>query len=721
MKKPKAQHLVLIKRNSRFLLTGMLFMMLWTSHPKESAFADMAFIDPDIQSGFPVQTFHTEGSYYNINLNALVGNFDADPTLEIVATNLATGPVFAWNSDGSLMDGWPPNMNYGSGYSAAGNLTGSAITLEVVTNFYNSVLNVFNISGGSLPGWPQPHLGTGRVSPSLADVDGDGLDEIFSEQNDRKLYARKFDGNVIPGWPVEVNSTGQGLYTPAIADLDGDGDLEIITTSQSSSSGATLAAFHHDGVPLSGFPIIINGYSHTPMSIGDVDGDNELEIVIVEYQVISIYSKDGILERQFPFQGKVMYRVDPVLADLNDDHIPEILILTNDYLSVFYGDGTIYPGWPQYLGSIHMSFQSSVVIGDVDGDQQQDIVITLWDNFYRDGDEVRIYNRNGVQHSRSPKILNLGGGGGPAIADIDLDGRNEIVIFGSFWDGRRGFFDKIWVLDMGGSNHGRVEWGQFRGGPQNRSLYPSPVIPEPLIAPPGINPIYLPMIIKQQEPAQNGIHGMITFSGSGIANIPLGLYLYNGTSWSLKRTCTTTQKGTFDFPNAPSLGTGGQYFVRYINALGDAGKLASWTSRIIYRYSSGDTVGTSRFDISDLALISPDNDVQTAIPATFNWTKRESASGEYYSLILYDPIDANPLYQSTPYRSIEGIQLIGLPNGFSYYTPYAWTILPIGPDGAVGVPSESRLITFVTSTSSSEARLLDDSFHIDWLPLMLNP
>ncbi|HUU98644.1 MAG TPA: hypothetical protein VM487_23165 [Phycisphaerae bacterium] len=58
-----------------------------------------------------------------------------------------------------------------------------------------------------------------------------------------------------------------------------------------------------------------------------------------------------------------------------------------------------------------------------------------------------------------------------AIAAIDLDGRNEIIVTGSYWDGYSGDYDKVWAYDLGGDTHGRIEWGQFGGGPRHQNLY----------------------------------------------------------------------------------------------------------------------------------------------------------------------------------------------------------------------------------------------------------
>jgi hypothetical protein len=62
----------------------------------------------------------------------------------------------------------------------------------------------------------------------------------------------------------------------------------------------------------------------------------------------------------------------------------------------------------------------------------------------------------------------------PAIADIDNDGRNELVIMGSQWTGQSGYFDHIWVYDLGGPAHGSVHWGQYMGGPRHQGWYIPP-------------------------------------------------------------------------------------------------------------------------------------------------------------------------------------------------------------------------------------------------------
>jgi hypothetical protein len=66
----------------------------------------------------------------------------------------------------------------------------------------------------------------------------------------------------------------------------------------------------------------------------------------------------------------------------------------------------------------------------------------------------------------------------PAIADLDRDGRNELVIAGSFWNGHRGYFDNVWVYGFGGpSPHGRIAWGQLMGGARHLGRCERPAAP----------------------------------------------------------------------------------------------------------------------------------------------------------------------------------------------------------------------------------------------------
>ena len=243
-------------------------------------------------------------------------------------------------------------------------------------------------------------------SATLADVDGDGLDEIFIGEEDGLLHAYRADGSILPGWPSPYASGCQSRSTPAIADLDADGKLEIITASTNcTGEGAYLFAYHHNGTPVTGFPVLLPLYTDSYPVIGDVDGDGKPEIVVIGWSggpSVIIISCDGQIKRTSPLTGIIFYGTAPALADLDGDGIPEIIVQTDTAVNVQRGDGSSFPGWPVIFGEYLDYYpDSSPVVGDVDGDQLPDIVILL--TGWNGPREVRVYNRNGVLHPHFPR------------------------------------------------------------------------------------------------------------------------------------------------------------------------------------------------------------------------------------------------------------------------------------------------------------------------------
>jgi len=417
------------------------------------------WVDPDLEPGFPVKAFHSKGDAYAVpNIVTLVGNIDNDPKFEIVVTGLYNGPLYAWHADGSLVEGWPQNT-FITAYPTMGNLSNESPGLEVISPYLTSgLMAAYSGSGQMLNGWPVITNASATSPAALADIDGDSLDEIFISQG-FELRGYRPDGSPLPGWPIHmpryIDMQWYVDTTPAVADLDGDGDLEIIVTAN--GPWACVMAFHHDGTPVMGFPAIADvDYFHIPPVIGDVDGDGSPEIIargrwINDTRVV-IFSRTGQIKRSIILPSLSMGA--PALADLDGDSIPEIIIQTETTLHVVRGDGSSLPGWPLTF-EVRQWGNSSIVVGDVDGDQIPDIVvIRLPFNSAEVVGEVRVYNRDGFLHPHFPKILNIGYGAEPAIADIDLDGRNEIIVTGGFWRG--GYHDKVWVYDLGGPPHGRI-------------------------------------------------------------------------------------------------------------------------------------------------------------------------------------------------------------------------------------------------------------------------
>lgn len=460
-------------------------------------------VDPDLQPGFPVKAWASSGDWAaKFGPNTLIANIDGGPGFQIFATSIALGPLNAWDSTGQRLPGWP--LDTAVAFASAGEFSSADPGDEIFVSAFFDRLEAVDGSGKSLPGWPKTSAYFLSAPASLSDIDSDGIDEVFIEEGDAQIHGYRADGTALDGWPPEYQPVADTLSPPAIADLDGDGDLEIITATNYyyySAPEKYLVAYHHSGTLVEGFPATFDGYGGTHTSIGDVDGDGKPDIVLVSQigfgssspSRVLIFGNNGIFKRSIPLTGNYFSGTGPALADLDSDGSLEIIVQTDAALNVVRGDGTDYPGWPVYLEAGYENGGSLPLVGDVDGDGLPDIVVTtqfaassLWG-------VARVFNRDGISHPHFPKRLPIGRGEVSAIADIDADGHNEIIITGNSFGGQYGYFDKVWVYDLGGPTHGPVLWGQFMGNGRHTgtatTVYPSAPVYRTLTLEAGSNGI----------------------------------------------------------------------------------------------------------------------------------------------------------------------------------------------------------------------------------------
>lgn len=437
-------------------------------------------VSPYLEDGFPVDTFSLGGTYntgaaYN---HITVGNIDDDPELELISPSLNDG-LYAWNYDGTQVDGWPLGF---AGYShlSLGNLTGDDDKLEVVIQrtwvegFRSCTINRYAVDQYGIPlsGWPLESCRYGISPPRLFDTDDDGLDEVFLRED--VFFS---DATEVPGWSAIFDAFNAPLSESledfkSFADINNDGSTDVLFVTLRGG----VYAYNKDGTSIADFYApesdMTRRVIHAPLVVGDINGDGYKEIIRI------FGGSPSNLIEALDYQGNVLWQrntltsshleMAPALGDLDGDLIPELVVQTDGVIHVYKGDGSYLEGWPSNYGSPEDETSgirsANALIGDVTGDGLQNVVVTT-------NNSIEIFSNAGVLLE---SILHQGANNKQhAIADIDLDGRNEIIVAFQRYrsSGVSDLYEHIWVYDLGGSNSAGIEWGQFGGNPKRSGAY----------------------------------------------------------------------------------------------------------------------------------------------------------------------------------------------------------------------------------------------------------
>jgi len=227
-----------------------------------------------------IGVFKTVAQAFNYASPALA-DLDNDGRLDIVMVT-SDGLINAWKGTGANLPGFPVNMFAGaSGSASIGDIDGDG-QLEICVVSAGGKLWVVNPNGTSQAGFPITGLTTSGNSksstPALADMDGDGLRDIVINTQNGLVRVYKGTGALIPAWTNVRYSYASAASesSPIVADIDGDGQNEVLIGGED----ANLYAFDNDGSLMAGFPIRLNGEIRGTPLVWDMDHDGLTEILV---------------------------------------------------------------------------------------------------------------------------------------------------------------------------------------------------------------------------------------------------------------------------------------------------------------------------------------------------------------------------------------------------------------------------------------------------------
>ena len=304
----------------------------------------------NVRPGFPAPAAGSPGYGWGMyNNNIAIADLDGDGDKELIGptdthyitavdhqgNQLPASPIYGagkvWRQVGVHVDhavdlrgyancGVEHRPNFADSAPAIGDLNGDGTPeIVVVGNVYDCDANPYKSlyqipfvlkldrtrwsgSGFDWTAVPAPEPGSEPLSENyqvmenvarnavLADLDGDGMQEILYPSYDGRLHAYWLDKTQHGSWPFDVPGSGIRFASePAVADLDGDGRAEVIVASWPEKGGGRVGQLHvldYLGNQLHAVDLPApvgsatwNGALGAP-TVANIDADPDMEVVV---------------------------------------------------------------------------------------------------------------------------------------------------------------------------------------------------------------------------------------------------------------------------------------------------------------------------------------------------------------------------------------------------------------------------------------------------------
>ncbi len=324
--------------------------------------------------GFPVRIDPLEPAARGeldraIYASPALADLNGDGKLDIVV-GAADQKVYAWDGRGRRIKGWPVLARDGKrakiiSSPAIGDLDGDhrPDIVEGTGEGYGSTplttarVYAWRADGTRLPGWPvePPALAADSIpiagegvpdSPDLADVDGDGRDEVavaaFTGQPE--LYAgdgtRMDDGHFRDTGGVALGANGAFGRTRPGGPLRFFSGLVDAKLALAQTMPASRVPFDHllggwdaaSGEPLAAFPRKVEGWTIlTAPAVADVDGDGTSEVLQGgSGNVLHAFREDGSEPAGWPKHAGGWLLASPAVGNVDRDRAREVVAATRD-------------------------------------------------------------------------------------------------------------------------------------------------------------------------------------------------------------------------------------------------------------------------------------------------------------------------------------------------------------------------------------------------------
>ena len=248
------------------------------------------------------------------------------------------------------------------------------------------------------------------AAPAVADLDGDGREDLVAADSKGNVVALNEDGR--PLWAAKVPARVIADSCPALADLDGDGRCEILigdvsgTLSCLDNMGALRWQFSGDGTQMG------------PVLVADVYDAPGQEIIVTSHdQHIYALTARGEWLWDLYFKDDLFPNSTPILADVDGDSVPELYVgggLHHFYRIDLRGHRVVL------AENVHLHINGAISAADLDGDGKDEVV------FGNKNGGVWCYGADGYKWTREFRRSGLLAA--PVFLNLDGDAQLEIIM-----------------------------------------------------------------------------------------------------------------------------------------------------------------------------------------------------------------------------------------------------------------------------------------------------